>query len=176
MQQIVIVNNMKTLVVVDMQNDFLTGVLGVKNPEIVINNVCELIRNWKGNIIVTLDTHGCDYLETREGNNLPIVHCVKPTSGWQINDEVAKSLSMKPRVKYVEKDSFGQFYWDVDDEGEITLVGVCSDICVINNALILRNLFKSRQINVVEDCCAGTTEENHKKAMDIMKINHINIL
>lgn len=168
---------MKTLVVVDVQNDFVNqDALGSKEAEAIIEPLCDLIRSWKGNIIVTLDTHGCDYLETREGKMLPVPHCVKPTKGWQLHDDVAEALSMKPKVKYIEKSSFGQFYWDIDDEGEIAITGICTDICVINNALIIRNLFPSRNISVIADCCAGTTPENHQKALDIMKINHINIL
>lgn len=168
---------MKTLVVVDVQNDFVNqDALGSKEAEAIIEPLCDLIRSWKGNIIVTLDTHGCDYLETREGKMLPVSHCIKPTKGWQLNDKIAEILSMKPRVKYVEKSSFGQFHWDIDDEGEIAITGICTDICVINNALIMRNLFPSRHISVIADCCAGTTPENHQKALDIMKINHINIL
>ena len=167
---------MKTLVVVDVQNDFVNpDALGSHEAEQIIEPVCDLIRSWKGNIIVTLDTHGCDYLETREGQMLPVPHCVKPSKGWRLNEDVAKTLSMKPHVKYVEKSSFGQFNWDID-EGEIVIIGICTDICVINNALIMRNLFPSRQISVVADCCAGTSSENHQKALDIMKINHINIL
>ena len=167
---------MKTLVIVDVQNDFVSGVFGTDEAKAIIDPLCELIRSWKGNIIATLDTHGCDYSETREGQYLPVPHCIKPTLGWQLNDDVAKALSMKPHVKYVEKDSFGQFHWDIDDDGEIVIVGLVSDICVLNNALIIRNLFPSRQVSIVEECCAGTTPENHKKAMDVLKINHINIL
>ena len=167
---------MKTLIIVDIQNDFVSGSLGSAEAEAIIEPVCDLIRSWKGDIIVTLDTHGCDYLETREGQMLPVPHCIKPTNGWQLNEEVAKALSMKPRVKYVEKSSFGQFYWDIDDEGEIVIVGLVTNICIINNALIMRNLFPNRQISVIADCCAGTTPEDHKKALDIMKTNHINIL
>lgn len=168
---------MKTLIIIDIQNDFVSPLaLGSKKAESIIDPVCDLIRSWKGNIIVTLDTHGCNYLETREGQMLPIPHCIKPTKGWQLNDDISKALSMKPGVKYVEKSSFGQFHWDIDDEGEIVIVGLVTNICVINNALIMRNLFPNRQISVIADCCAGTTPEDHKKALDIMKTNHINIL
>lgn len=167
---------MKTLVIVDVQNDFVSpDALGSNEAEAIIEPLCDLIRSWKGDIIVTLDTHGCDYLETREGQMLPVPHCVKPTKGWQLHEDVAEALSMKPRVKYIEKSSFGQFHWDIDD-GEIVIVGICTDICIINNSLIMRNLFPSRQISVIAECCAGTTPENHQKALDIMKINHINIL
>lgn len=168
---------MKTLIIIDIQNDFVSPfALGSKEAESIIDPVCDLIRSWKGNIIVTLDTHGCNYLETREGQMLPIPHCIKHTKGWQLNDDISKALSMKPGVKYVEKSSFGQFHWDIDDEGEIVIVGLVTNICVINNALIMRNLFPNRQISVIADCCAGTTPEDHKKALDIMKTNHINIL
>lgn len=169
---------MKTLVVVDIQNDFVSGSLGSAEAQAIIEPVCDLIRSWKGNIIVTLDTHGCDYLETREGQMLPIPHCIKPTQGWQLNNYVAEALSMKPRVKYVEKNTFGSFslYIDSEDNDEIVVVGLVTNICVINNALILRNLHPKKQISVIAECCAGTTPEDHQKALDIMKTNHINIL
>ena len=166
---------MKTLVVVDIQNDFVSGSLGSAEAQAIIDPVCDLIRSWKGDIIVTLDTHGCDYLETREGNMLPVSHCIKPTQGWQLNDNVAEALSMKPGVSYIEKNTFGSFdIYSTDDE--IVIIGLVTNICVINNALILRNLYPEKQISVVAECCAGTTPEDHQKALDIMKTNHINIL
>ena len=166
---------MKTLVVVDIQNDFVSGSLGSAEAQAVIEPVCDLIRSWKGDIIVTLDTHGCDYLETREGHMLPVSHCIKPTQGWQLNNNVAEALSMKPRVSYIEKNTFGSFdIYSTDDE--IVIIGLVTNICVINNALILRNLYPEKQISVVSECCAGTTPEDHQKALDIMKTNHINIL
>lgn len=169
---------MKTLVIVDVQNDFVDGALGSEQAKAIIDPLCDLIRSWKGNIIVTLDTHSCDYLETREGQMLPVPHCIKPTNGWQLNKDVAEALSMKPRVRYVEKDTFGSFSLSIDYENkeEIVVVGLVTDICVINNCLILRNLCPENQINVIAECCAGTTPENHQKALDIMKTNHINIL
>lgn len=166
---------MKTLVVVDIQNDFVSGSLGSAEAQAIIDPVCDLIRSWKGDIIVTLDTHGCDYLETREGHMLPVSHCIKPTQGWQLNNNVAEALSMKPRVSYIEKNTFGSFdIYSTDDE--IVIIGLVTNICVINNALILRNLYPEKQISVVSECCAGTTPEDHQKALDIMKTNHINIL
>lgn len=166
---------MKTLVVVDIQNDFVSGSLGSAEAQAIIEPVCDLIRSWKGDIIVTLDTHGCDYLETREGHMLPVSHCIKPTQGWQLNNNVAEALSMKPRVSYIEKNTFGSFdIYSTDDE--IVIIGLVTNICVINNALILRNLYPEKQISVVSECCAGTTPEDHQKALDIMKTNHINIL
>lgn len=166
---------MKTLVVVDIQNDFVSGSLGSAEAQAIIDPVCDLIRSWKGDIIVTLDTHGCDYLETREGHMLPVSHCIKPTQGWQLNNNVAEALSMKPRVSYIEKNTFGSFDIYSNDD-EIVIIGLVTNICVINNALILRNLYPEKQISVVAECCAGTTPEDHQKALDIMKTNHINIL
>jgi nicotinamidase-related amidase len=166
---------MKTLVIIDVQNDFVDGALGSSEARSIIDPLCNLIGSWKGNIIVTLDTHGCEYIHTREGQYLPVPHCIKPTQGWKLNSEVAQALSMKPNVEYVEKSSFGQFNWGIES-GEIVIVGLVTDICVINNALIMRNFFPERTISVIEECCAGTSPENHKKALDIMRINHINIL
>lgn len=166
---------MKTLVIIDVQQDFVSGVFGTPEAQAIISPLCDLIKSWKGDIIVTLDTHNCDYLETREGRCLPVPHCVKPSRGWQLDDEVSQVLSMKQHVKYIEKSSFGQFNWPIDD-GEITIVGLVSDICVLNNALIIRNIYPNRVVNIIEECCAGTTVENHNKAMDLLRINHINIL
>lgn len=168
---------MKTLVIIDVQNDFVNGALGSPEAEAIIEPLCDLIRSWKGDIIVTMDTHGCDYSETREGKMLPVPHCVKPTQGWYLNNDVSEALSMKPRVRYIEKNTFGIFNACIDDDDdEIVVVGLVTDICVINNCLILRNLYHEKQISVIAECCAGTTLENHQKALDIMKINHINIL
>lgn len=166
---------MKTLIVVDVQNDFVNGTLGTPEAQNIIEPLCDFIRTWKGNIIVTMDTHGCDYSETIEGKHLPVPHCVKPTIGWQLNPDVAHVLSMKPNVKYVEKSTFGSFDLFMINEGEVVIVGICTDICVINNALIIKNINKN-EVSVIADLCAGTTPENHQKALDIMKINHINIL
>ena len=108
---------------------------------------------------------------------LPVPHCIKPTQGWQLNNDVAEALSMKPRVRYIEKNTFGSFHMYVDDEvNEVVVVGLVTNICVINNCLILRNVYPKKQISVVAECCAGTTPEDHQKALDIMKTNHINIL
>lgn len=171
---------MKTLVIVDVQNDFVSGSLGSAEAQAIIDPLCDLIRSWKGNIIVTLDTHGCDYLETREGQMLPVPHCVKPTQGWQLNNDVAEALSMKPRVRYVEKNTFGSFeipkiISNFETE-EIVIVGLVLNICVISNALILRSKFNDIKITVDTNCTAATSEEDYDASIKILKSNHINVI
>lgn len=167
---------MKTLILVDLQNDFIDGIMGNDESRAIIEPLCDFIKSWKGNIIVTMDTHGSDYLDTLEGKHLPVPHCIKPTRGWMLNDNIAEAVSKKPNVKYVEKSSFGHFYWDVDDDGEFVLCGLMTDICVINNAFIIKNLFRNREVNVIADLCAGTTPSNHEQALNLMKVCQVNIL
>lgn len=172
---------MKTLVIVDVQNDFVNpSALGSKEAEAIIDPLCDLIRSWKGDIIVTLDTHGCDYLETREGQMLPVPHCVKPTKGWQLHDDVAEALSMKPRVKYIEKSSFGSFEIPKNisnfETDEIVVVGLVLNICVISNALILRSIFKDIKITIYTNCTAATSKEDYDASIRILKSNHINVI
>ena len=179
---------MKYLIVIDMQNDFINGSLGTKEAERIIYHVNNKIdkrfaENYK--IIFTRDTHEDDYLKTREGKHLPILHCIENTKGWQIPLEIDI-----PTCKHIDKNTFGFSNWNnslnengmegiptdiLKDAEEIEIIGLCTDICVISNALILRSLYDC-EIYVDASCCAGTTPELHKAALDVMKSCQINII
>ena len=167
---------MKYLIVVDMQNDFITGSLGSKLAEAIVANVVEKVKNFDGKVIFTRDTHFADYINTQEGKNLPIEHCIKDTDGWQICDE------LKPYVnEVVDKITFGsvdlpKILLDYDEEIEkIELCGLCTDICVISNAIILKSAFPEVKIAVDSNCCAGVSVESHDTAINAMKAVQIEV-
>ena len=169
----------KILVVIDMQKDFTTGVLGNPQTAAAANAVSEKIKAYKANhpdipVVYTMDTHTENYLDTQEGKNLPVVHCVKGTDGWQLDPKVAQVISDKDIM--VEKPSFGSSeladYIRQAANGEniesIELVGVCTDICVISNAMILKAAFPEVPLIVDGKCCAGVTPESHENALKAM--------
>lgn len=165
---------MKTLIVVDMQNDFVTGSLGTKEAQTIIPNVKRKIQEYadRGDqIIFTRDTHYTDYLETQEGKMLPVEHCVYATKGWQI----VEGLEV-PGCKYIDKETFGWNHWNDYDCEEIELIGVCSDICVISNALILKAQFPEIKITVDASCCAGVAPELHEAALKVMRSCQIHVI
>ena len=168
---------MKFLIVVDMQNDFIAGSLGSKFAEAIVSNVVEKVKNYDGTVIFTRDTHFADYMDTQEGKNLPVQHCIKDTTGWDICDE------LKPYVnKVVDKITFGSI--DLPDViktygeqiEEIELCGLCTDICVISNAMILKATFPEVKIVVDSNCCAGVTAESHQTALIAMKTVQIDVI
>ncbi len=167
---------MKYLIVVDMQNDFITGSLGSEPAKAIVPNVVEKVKNFEGKIIFTRDTHFADYMQTQEGKNLPVEHCIKDTDGWQICDE------LKPYVnKVVDKITFGstnlpKMLQDYDEKIEqIELCGLCTDICVISNAIVLKAAFPEAKIAVDSNCCAGVTVESHNTALNAMKAVQIEV-
>jgi len=167
---------MKYLIVVDMQNDFISGSLGSAMAQAIVSNVVEKVKRFEGKIIFTRDTHFEDYLQTQEGKNLPVVHCVKNTKGWEICDE------LKPYVSnVVDKSFFGSMELpkiilsDNENVEEIELCGLCTDICVISNAMILKSAFPEAKISVDANCCAGVTEQSHVNALNAMKCVQIEI-
>lgn len=165
----------KTLIVVDMQNDFIDGVLGTKEAQAIVPNVKKKIAEYyaRGDeIIFTRDTHQADYLETNEGKHLPIGHCIEGTKGWQI----AEGLET-PKAKYIDKGVFGFLWWSEIDIGEeVEIVGLCTDICVVSNSIILKATYPEIEIYVDASCCAGVTPETHKSALETMKMCQINII
>lgn len=169
----------KALVIVDVQNDFVDGALGTKEAIDTIPSVVEEIKKDYDQIYVTYDTHEDDYLETLEGKYLPVKHCIKDSEGWYLNSEVQKALENKKYIS-VEKPTFGSYalvqYLTTYQPDEITLVGLCTDICVISNALLLRAALSNTTINVVEKACAGVTAEKHNAAIEVMKSCQINII
>lgn len=164
---------MKYLIVVDMQVDFITGSLGSKLAEAIVPNVVEKVKNYDGKVIFTRDTHFADYMQTQEGKKLPVEHCIKDTDGWQICDELRPFVDTA-----VDKKTFGSVDLPVMivDADEIELCGLCTDICVISNAMILKATFPEVKITVDSKCCAGVTVESHNTALDAMKAVQIEIV
>ena len=170
----------KILVVIDMQNDFIDGSLGTPEAVAIVDNVVNKINTYKANnIYATRDTHFENYLETSEGKNLTVVHCVKDTFGWQINSKVANAIK---NSVIIDKPSFGSLELaemlrkrSEKEEIEIELVGLCTDICVVSNAMILKAYMPEVKISVDGSCCAGVTKESHFKALDTMKMCQINV-
>ena len=164
----------KFLIVVDMQNDFVDGALGTKEAVAIVPKVVEKIKDFDGEIIATYDTHFDNYMETSEGKMLPVPHCIKETDGFKLNADIQNSLEGKNWVP-VEKPSFGSLELPkiikekYGDDIKITLIGLCTDICVISNALILKANFPEAEISVIESCCAGVTPEKHNAAIETMK-------
>ena len=174
---------MKTLVIIDMQNDFITGPLGTPEAQEVEKRIVKWLRTTAyDTIIFTRDTHTEDYLATPEGERLPIPHCIYGTEGWLISRPIMDELYEQEKFyALVNKTTFGYPNWEefplcgkADDE--IDIVGVCTDICVVSNALILKAEFPSADIKVIAALCAGTTPENHDKALDIMQACQIDII
>ena len=170
------------LVVVDMQKDFVDGSLGTKEAESIIPNVVKKISNFRGDIFVTFDTHFDNYMDTAEGKKLPVPHCIKGTEGWELDIRVGKALTNKEFTK-VEKRTFGSVELPEliktaasDEAFEITLIGLCTDICVVSNALILKANFPEMKIAVDASCCAGVTVSSHEEALNTMSMCQIEIL
>lgn len=177
----------KILIVVDMQNDFITGTLGTDAAKEILPKVVEKIVNWDGVVFATRDTHFDDYAQTQEGSNLPM-HCIQGTEGWNINNDVFSALENSPTINIVDKPTFGsmnlvEFVGEYimatgveESDVEITLVGLCTDICVVSNALILKANFIESNISVDASCCAGSTPDGHSAALKTMKSCQIKIL
>ena len=172
----------KVLVVVDIQNDFVDGALGTPEALSIIDNAAEKIKNFDGDIFVTYDTHFDNYMNTLEGKKLPVPHCIKGTDGWQLNGKIANALKGK-KYKTIEKLTFGSVELanlikeNIGDQmAEITLIGLCTDICVVSNALILKANLLDAEIFVDSSCCAGVSPETHNAALDTMRCCQINIL
>lgn len=172
---------MKVLVVVDMQNDFIDGVLGTTEAQAVVPAVAQKIRSWDGDIFVTMDTHDSQYAETQKGRNLPILHCIENTEGQAVHQRVPEALTEKSsrgsNVEIIYKTAFGSCtlaeilsgaYLDLLLQ-EIHLAGVCTDICVISNALAIKAFLPEVPIVVDTACCAGVTPEAHRAALEAMK-------
>lgn len=172
----------KLLIVVDMQNDFVDGALGTPEAAAIVDNVARKIAAFDGDIIVTLDTHQENYMETQEGKFLPVPHCVKGTAGWALNPRVQAALDQKS-YKVLEKPTFGavelpEYIKANYDPAEldIQLIGLCTDICVISNALLLKAHFLETPVSVDAACCAGVTVESHNAALTTMKMCQVSVI
>ena len=177
----------KITIVIDMQNDFLTGSLANPDAVSIIPSVLDQIKN-SDYVMYTRDTHGENYLDTHEGKNLPVPHCVEGTHGWQIVDELdPQNITDIKMWHIVNKPTFGDvniwmdmYFADLvnwNGEGvEVTFCGTCTDICVVSNAMIVKSLYPELVVNVKADACAGLTPEKHKAALDVMSSCQINII
>lgn len=172
----------KILIVVDMQNDFIDGALGTKEAVGIVDGVASKIAGFDGRILATLDTHHENYLETAEGKKLPVPHCISGTHGWLLHEKVLYALSDKD-YRTIEKPTFGSVALVEElcrlrekEEIEAELVGLCTDICVVSNALLLKAHFPEMKISVDASCCAGVTPETHKAALETMKMCQIDII
>jgi len=169
------------LIVVDMQNDFVDGVLGSPEAVAILPAVAEKIRNHKGSIIFTRDTHTPDYMDTREGKYLPVPHCIKDTKGWEIHEAVWSAIPDGSDVTVMDKPTFGSVdlastlaKWHQQQPiSKITLIGVCTDICVISNAMLVKATLPEVDVVVDAVCCAGVTPDSHHNALSAMKMCQI---
>ena len=168
----------KVIVVIDMQNDFIDGALGTKEAQAMLPHlVAKLEREKDALLIFTQDTHSKNYMETQEGWNLPVLHCIKPEKGW----EIAPSLQpfVKKAAAVIEKPAFGSLELPKAvaklQPDEVELVGLCTDICVISNAMILKTAFPELPVAVDASCCAGVTPTSHDNALQAMKMCQVDI-
>ena len=170
------------LIVVDMQKDFVDGSLGTPEAAAIVPKVIEKIRGFDGELFVTYDTHFDDYLDTAEGRKLPVPHCIYGTVGWELCDGVREAVEELPHIK-VQKYSFGSTtlphlineFADGEDFS-LELIGLCTDICVVSNALLLKAHFPEAPIRVDASCCAGVTPELHRAALQTMQSCQIDIV
>jgi len=169
----------KILIIIDAQNDFITDALGSKEAKMARDNICNFIYKYAeqyDKIILTRDTHHENYLSTNEGCHLPVIHCIESSQGWQIDSKIFSYLK-EYDYECINKNTFGYLYWDSKFQSQMTIdiMGFCTDICVISNALILKTKFPEANIRVFDKCCAGTSIKNHMAALDVMKSCQIEV-
>lgn len=167
----------RLLVVVDMQNDFIDGSLGTKEAQAIVPNVIEKIRAYQNagdDVVFTMDTHTDDYMDTLEGKNLPVLHCIKGTDGWNLKREIDAFEGTR-----FEKPTFGcsalAEYVAEQAYDQVELVGLCTDICVISNAMLIKAAVWNTPILVDASCCAGVTPESHENALKALKMCQIQV-
>lgn len=170
------------LVVVDIQKDFVDGALGTAEAVAIVENAAKKIRAFDGEIFVTYDTHFENYMDTAEGAKLPVPHCIKGTAGWELHATIAGALVGKAYTP-VEKITFGSTELPKlvkaavgDEDFDVTLIGLCTDICVVSNALILKANFPEKEVYVDAACCAGVTVDTHNAALATMKMCQIQVV
>ncbi|MCI5874046.1 MAG: cysteine hydrolase [Roseburia sp.] len=167
------------LIVVDMQNDFIDGALGTAEAEAIVPKVAEKIRSFSGKVLFTRDTHEENYMDTQEGKNLPVPHCIRGTQGWQISSKLMEFCKDEP----INKETFGSVELgsvlkaahQENPIETITFIGLCTDICVISNAMLVKAFLPEVKLIVDASCCAGVTPESHKNALEAMKVCQIEI-
>ena len=174
--------NGRVLIVVDMQKDFVDGSLGTAEAQAIIERTAEKIRTFDVTVLFTMDTHGPNYLDTQEGKFLPVVHCVKGTPGWELIPPI-KEICEAGGYRQYEKPTFGSVelardlkeQYDAGKLSSVELIGVCTDICVISNAMILKAALPEAVVRVDPGCCAGVTPESHRNALEAMKVCQIEV-
>jgi nicotinamidase-related amidase len=168
---------MKYLIVVDMQNDFIDGALGTAEAAAIVPYVKSLIENFDGKVLFTRDTHSENYMETQEGKNLPVPHCIKGTHGWQIRAELdaLRKTEAIDKVTFGSKDLVEVLRGETDIES-ITFVGLCTDICVISNVMLTKAFYPEIPLAVDAKACAGVTPQSHKNALEAMKMCQVTII
>ena len=172
----------KILIVVDMQKDFVDGSLGTEEAQAIVPAVKDKIENFEGDIIFTKDTHEEDYLNTQEGQNLPVKHCIRGTDGWELQSDL-NDYALKNHCLIFDKPTFGSTSLAGCVSGiarmapidQIEIVGLCTDICVISNAILLKTALPDTEIIVDASCCAGVTPQSHQNALEAMKMCQITI-
>lgn len=171
------------LIVIDMQNDFVDGALGTPEAQAIASDVATYARAFEGTVAFTKDTHEENYLQTQEGRNLPVVHCVRDTPGWELTPELEAVRAERQAVVF-EKPTFGsvQLVWWLAQENDehpidsIELVGLCTDICVVSNALLIKAHFPEIPVRVRSGLCAGVTPEAHEAALSTMRSCQVEVL
>ena len=165
----------KLLVVVDMQKDFVTGCLGTKEACEITDNVAEYVKNFDGDVVFTMDTHGENYMETQEGNKLPVPHCLKGSDGWEIVPELKAYVN-----KVFEKPTFGSIeladFVSGNEYESITLIGVCTGICVLSNAILIKAFAPEVPVRVIAGLCACVTPDTHETALRAMETCQIEVV
>lgn len=165
----------KMLIVIDMQNDFVTGSLANPDAQAIIPSIQKKIEEYKKNgddIIFTRDTHTVSYLGSAEGQKLPVEHCIHGTKGWLVVDELNH-----PEYKHINKSTFGYPHWEYEEiPEEVELVGTCTDICVVSNAILIKTYFPNTKVVVDAACCAGTTPTNQTAALMTMRACQIDVI
>ena len=170
----------KVLLVIDMQNDFIDGALGTPEAAAIVDRVAAEIGKYPAqDVFATRDTHTENYLDTQEGRNLPVTHCVKGTPGWELNPKIATALG---NAAVIDKPTFGSrelaermAQLAQKDELDITLIGLCTDICVVSNALLIKAFLPETPVRVISACCAGVTPESHRAALTTMQMCQIQV-
>lgn len=169
----------KLLIIIDMQNDFIDGALANPAAQAIVPGIVDFAKAWPGKIGITLDTHKENYLETQEGKKLPVPHCIINTPGHDLNDQIAAVINNK--ISYtIKKPTFGFDGWsqyELDKHfDEIVLVGTCTDICVVSNALAIKAACPETEVTVVANLCAGLSAEKHEAALEVMRSCQINVM
>ena len=166
----------RALIVIDMQKDFVDGSLANADAQTIAPLIADYIDGFDGDVIATRDTHAENYLSTAEGKKLPVPHCIKGTDGWDIVDEIASALQRK-NARLVDKPTFGFLDWQIlSPYDEVTLVGTCTDICVVSNALILKATYPDITVRVKASLCAGTNKQNHEAALQVMRCCQVDVV